>query len=99
MLLAQISHILIQGMADLESFKESLTHRSTVGHPHPQMASRGLSPVLWPWSSEACGPGKSKRDKPGGICIDFFELMLELTQHHVYAFLLIKAVPVPVPRT
>lgn len=55
MLLAQISHIVIQGMADLELFKGSLTHRSTVGHPHPQMASRGLSPVLWPWSSEACG--------------------------------------------
>ena len=46
MLLAQISHIVIQGMADLELFKGSLTHRSTVGHPCPQLASRGLSPVL-----------------------------------------------------
>lgn len=86
-------------MADLESFKGSLTHRSAVGHPRPQMAPHGLSPVLRPWSSEACGPGKSKQDKPGGICIDFFELMLELTQHHVYACLRIKAVPMPVPRT
>lgn len=59
MLLAQISHILIQGMADLESLKGSLTHRSAVGHPRPQMAPLGLSPVLRPWSSEACGQARA----------------------------------------
>ena len=57
-----------------------------------------VSLASWPQSSEASDPGESEL---GTICIDFSDLVLELTQHRFYAFLLLQAVQrlCPRPRT
>lgn len=84
-------------MAGLESSERSPTHMSAVRHPHPRVPSHVVSPALWPQSSEASDPGEREL---GRICIDFSDLVLELTQ--LTSFLCLstpQGSPTPVAKT